>query len=500
MSHVARPVRVRFAPSPTGFLHIGGVRAALFNWLYARHHGGKFLLRIEDTDTERSEKRYTDDIFASLKWLGLTWDEDVIFQSQRMEKYRAVVEGMISKGQAYRCTCTEADVDRMRERLTAAGKKPKYAGTCRDKKNPASGTFGIRAKLPEDGFVEFHDLIRGTIRVQNEELDDFVLIRTNGAPTYNLSVVIDDAEGQMSHIIRGDDHINNTPKQLHLYRFLNYPQPDFAHLPMILGADKKKLSKRHGALSANVYRGDGFLPEAMLNFLVRLGWSHGDQEVFSSEEMIHHFEFDHVQRASGVFNPEKLLWLNGEHMRKALPARLAGIVAEDFADHFAVPGSLDRLRTSLGEQLVALVQPKVKTLKELVEQLVPLCSPGTVAVDVTGLKWNKDPSLKLAVIAAVKRAHREWDEKIQAVPPKSRAQEDAAWGQQLSLHDLGLTAPDIDQYLRSIGEQHGVKLGDLAQPMRLTVTGRLVSAGLFELLSLLPWDVIGPRLAQVETL
>jgi glutamyl-tRNA synthetase len=494
-----RPVRVRFAPSPTGFLHIGGVRAALYNWLYARHHGGKFLLRIEDTDVERSEQRFTDDILASMKWLGLTWDEEPIFQSKRMDHYHAIAEKLIELGHAYRCTCTEAELAAMREKAEKEGKKPKYNGKCREKKHKAEGSFVVRAKLPEDGYVEFLDLIRGTIRVQNEELDDFVIIRSNNAPTYNFTVVIDDTESDISHVIRGDDHINNTPKQLHLYKALGRPQPAFAHLPMILGSDKKKLSKRHGAVSANVYRADGFLPEAMLNFLARIGWSHGDQEVFSVQEMIQYFEFDHVQRSSGVFNTEKLLWLNGEHIRRSTPARLAAVVADDFSHHFAGP-SLERLSTQLGEQLVTLVQPKVKTLKELAEQLVPLCTPGAVEVDPSGLKWGKDEGTKAAVKAAVKVAHAEWGEKIKAHALKNRTGADQAWGDQPCLHDLGMSAQDIDQYLRALGERHGVKLGDLAQPMRLVVTGRLVSAGLFELLALLPWDVIGPRLAKVESL
>jgi glutamyl-tRNA synthetase len=269
---------------------------------------------------------------------------------------------------------------------------------------------------------------------------------------------------------------------------------------MILGSDKKKLSKRNGVVSANVYRGEGYLPEALLNFLVRLGWSHGDQEVFSVEEMVRFFDFDHVQKASGVFNSEKLLWLNGEHIRRASPDRLAALCAEDFSDAFVAAGSLDRLRSELGARLVALVQPKVKTLREMSDQLVPLCTPGAVAVDSSGLKWNKDENLKLAVKAAIKRAHREWSEKIAATALPQRKAADQAWGDQPCLGDAGLTAAEIDQYLRSVGEQHGVKLGDLAQPMRLAVTGRLVSAGLFELLELLPWDVVSPRLQGIEEL
>ncbi|MBL7714689.1 MAG: glutamate--tRNA ligase [Bdellovibrionales bacterium] len=490
-------VRVRFAPSPTGFLHIGGVRAALFNWLYARHNGGKFLLRIEDTDLERSETRYTDDILASMKWLGLNWDEEPIYQSKRLDVYRKKAEELIERGQAYRCTCTEAEVEAMREKATAAGKKPKYDGTCREKKIKAGDKpFVIRTKLPLDGYCEFQDLIRGTVRVNNEELDDFVIVRSSGAPTYNLSVVVDDVESRMTHVIRGDDHINNTPKQFHLYQFFKYQVPKFAHLPMILGADKKKLSKRHGAVSANLYRMEGYLPETMLNFLARIGWSHGDQEIFTKEEMIQYFDFDHVQKASGVFNHEKLLWLNGEHMRKAAPARLAEIAAQDFAEHFKGAAELDRARSPIGHQLVALIQPKVKLVKELVEQLVPLCTPGAVEVDPSGLKWQKDPALKTATQNAIKHAHQAFEAKIKDRISVTRQGADEVWGTVPSLGDVGLTHTDVDAILRQTGESHGVKLGDLAQPLRLWVTGRMVSAGLFDLMTVLPWDVVGPRLLK----
>jgi glutamyl-tRNA synthetase len=494
------PVRVRFAPSPTGFLHIGGVRAALFNWLFARQHGGQFLLRIEDTDLERSEERFTQDIMTSMKWLGLTWDEEPLFQSQRLDLYRKKAEELIEQGHAYRCFCTEAEVESMREKAMAEGKKPQYDRRCREKKLAHSDKpYVIRAKIPLDGGVEFHDLIRGTIRFENADIDDFVLIRSNGAPTYNLSVVVDDVASRMTHILRGDDHINNTPKQLHLYQFFKYPVPLFAHLPMILGPDKKKLSKRHGAVSANAYRADGYLPEALLNFLARLGWSHGDQEIFTIQEMIQYFSFDHVQKSSGVFNMEKLLWLNGSHIRAASSDRLVEIVTDDYSNHFS-PAAIERARTTLGSQLVSLIQQKVKLLPELVEQLVPLCTPGVVEVDPTGLKWEKDPNLKVAIKAAVKHAIELFEKKLEAAPATQRSGKDVAWGSSHSLADAGIGHTDVDAILRQVSEQHGVKLGDLAQPVRLTVTGRLVSAGLFELISILPWDVVQPRLKKVETL
>jgi glutamyl-tRNA synthetase len=494
-------VRVRFAPSPTGFLHIGGVRAALYNWLYARQKGGQFLLRIEDTDLERSETRFTDDFIASLKWLGLNWDEEPIYQSQRIDLYRQKAEELVTQGHAYRCYCTEAEVEVMREKAMKLGQKPQYDRTCRNLNHPKGhregAPFVIRAKTPLDGHIEFEDLIRGTIRFENTELDDFVLIRSNGAPTYNLSVVVDDVATRMTHILRGDDHINNTPKQVHLYAFLNYPLPKFAHLPMILGADKKKLSKRHGAVSANAYRAEGYLPEALLNFLARLGWSHGDQEVFSMDEMVQFFSFDHVQKSSAVFNTEKLLWLNGAHIRNAKAERLLKIALEDFSDYFN-PTTLARANTAIGVELSRLIQAKVKLVKELAEQLVPLCTPEVVQVDASLVKWGKDPAMKPAVQAGVRHCIEMFAKKVAAAPRTERKGADAVWGDSPSLGDLGMTHTDVDALMRQVGEQHGIKLGDLAQPMRLAVTGRQVSAGLFDVLTVLPWELIESRLKTVD--
>lgn len=497
-------VRVRFAPSPTGFLHIGGVRAALFNWLYAKHEGGDFLLRIEDTDLERSEERFTQDFMASLQWLGLTWDEEPVFQSKRLDVYRQKADELVSHGHAYRCYCTEAEVESMRAKAIQEGKRPQYDRRCRDQKEKkrdqdAPQPFVIRAKIPLEGFVEFTDKIRGPIRVENVDLDDFVLIRSNGAPTYNLSVVVDDVYTSITHILRGDDHINNTPKQIHLYRFFNYPIPQFAHLPMILGPDKKKLSKRHGAVSANAYRAEGYLPEALLNFLARLGWSHGDQEIFSIQEMVQYFSFDHVQKSSAVFNVEKLLWLNGAHIRGAKPDYLNRIVVDDFSHHFSAE-ALARAKTNLGVQLVSLIQQKVKLLTELAEQLVPLCTPGAIEVDVSGLKWEKDAHLKTAIQAAIQHTVELLSKKMKEIPQTSRTGSDSVWGVSPSLGDAGMSHSDVDAFFRQISEQHGVKLGDLMQPVRLTVTGRMVSAGLFELISLLPWEVVETRLIKAQTL
>jgi glutamyl-tRNA synthetase len=437
---------------------------------------------------------------ASMKWLGLDWDEEVIFQSQRLDVYKKRAEDLIAAGHAYRCYCTEAEVEKMREKAMAEGKKPMYDRSCRDKGLPHRDgePYVIRAKIPLEGGVEFHDLIRGTIRFENVDIDDFVLIRSNGAPTYNLSVVVDDVHSRMTHIIRGDDHINNTPKQMHLYQFLGYPVPKFAHLAMILGSDKKKLSKRHGAVSANAYRAEGYLPEALLNFLARLGWSHGDQEIFSIEELIKFFDFDHVQVAPAVFNTEKLVWLNGQHIRAAKPERLLGIATDDYSECFS-PVALERARTQLGVKLVSLIQPKVKYTKEIAEQLVPLCTPGVVEVDPSELKWNKDSNLKAASKAAVANATEQLAKKVisSGQGDFTRPGQDSVWGSAPSLGEIGMSHTDIDAFLRQIGDQHGVKLGDLVQPIRLTVTGRMVSASVFDLMAVLPWNVVEPRLRKV---
>ena len=469
------PVRVRFAPSPTGFLHIGGVRTALFNYLYAKKHGGKFLLRIEDTDTERSETRFTDDILSSLQWLGLDHEEEILYQSQRQKIYHDLAEDLISRDLAYRCYCTEAEVEATREQMMKEGKKPMYARTCRDRTGPAPEgrtTFAVRAKFPLQGTTSFTDLIRGDIHFPNEDLDDFVMIRSNHVPTYNFVVVVDDVAMKISHVIRGDDHINNTPKQVFLYDAMKAQKPLFAHLPMILGADKKKLSKRNGEASANAYRHEGYLPEAVLNFLVRLGWSHGDQEIFSKEEMIQLFDIEHVQVSGAVFNVEKLMWIAGEHLKKADPVRLLKIINEDFSSKFS-PQSLAQLN-KIGLQLIPHLQGKVKLIKELAEQLPPLCEPGVVPVDASTLKWNKDPVVK----EKIKDAIRDVTKELHASISKNE-----------------LDHAKVDLLLRATSEKFGLKLGDLTQPMRLFVTGQATSAiGLFDLLPILPWDVTEARL------
>jgi glutamyl-tRNA synthetase len=477
------PVRVRFAPSPTGWLHIGGVRTTLFNYLFAKKYGGKFLLRIEDTDTDRSEQKYTDDILSSLAWLGMSPEEPILYQSKRFDLYKKIANEMVEKAQAYRCWCTEAEVEQQREQLMKEGKKPMYARTCRDLRAPPAGkenaSFAIRSKFPLTGTTSFIDMIRGEISFPNEDLDDFVIIRSNGVPTYNFVVVIDDVEMKISHVIRGDDHINNTPKQMYLYDVLGHPRPMFAHLPMILGQDKKKLSKRNGETSTNAYRAQGFLPEGLLNFLVRLGWSHGDQELFSMEEMIQLFSLETVQVSGAVFNTEKLMWIQGEHLKKADPRRLIGIMETDFPGSFSGI-SRPRLREPLTLELIRHIQPKVKLVKELADQLHPLLEKGVMPVDSASLKWNKDPETKARIKSAIEAL-------IETVRGRLAGKK--------SLGEAGVDHTGVDAILRGLCEQHGIKLGDFTQPMRLFVTGQATSAiGLFDLLPILEWSDVEERL------
>ena len=476
------PIRVRFAPSPTGWLHIGGVRTALFNYLYAKKMGGKFLLRIEDTDTERSEKQYTDDILSSLKWLGFDHEEEIMYQSNRSAIYQKIAEDMITQGLAYRCFCSEPEVEAMRERMMKAGVKPMYDRTCREKNHPAKGTpdgrtkFAIRAKFPLKGTTAFTDMIRGEITFPNTDLDDFVMIRSNGVPTYNFVVVVDDIDMKISHVIRGDDHINNTPKQIFVYEALKAEKPLFAHLPMILGPDKKKLSKRNGETSTNSYRAQGVLPDALLNFLVRLGWSHGDLELFTREEMIALFDFEHVQVSGAVFNIEKLLWIAGEHMKKTAPAKLLEILREDF-----------KFTTSAVDEsyvlaLITHLQQKVKLVKELPDQMQSLCIPGASKVDGSDLKWNKVPEQKLKIKTAI----HEFLTDCTAVVAKHGKP---------TLAECGIGHDEINAKLHDIGEKYTLKLGEFTQPMRLFVTGQPnCSIGLFDLLPIMPWETVNARL------
>ncbi|WP_345332149.1 glutamate--tRNA ligase [Ferrimonas pelagia] len=355
-------VKTRFAPSPTGFLHVGGARTALYSWLHARNQGGEFVLRIEDTDLERSSQEAIDAIMEGMEWLGLNWEEGPYFQTQRFDRYNQLIDQLLQEGKAYKCYCSKERVDALREQQMANGEKARYDGHCRDGQAAAAedAPFVVRFRNPAEGTVVFDDHVRGRIEIDNSELDDLIIRRTDGSPTYNFCVVVDDWDMGITQVVRGEDHINNTPRQINIYQALGAPVPEFAHVSMILGDDGAKLSKRHGAVSVMQYRDDGFLPEALLNYLVRLGWSHGDQEIFSREEMVELFTLKAINKSASAFNTEKLLWLN-QHYMKSMPV---DYVAEQLAWHFNDQG-IDVSQGPALVELVPVMAERCNTLKEL---------------------------------------------------------------------------------------------------------------------------------------
>jgi glutamyl-tRNA synthetase len=449
-------VRTRFAPSPTGYLHLGGARTALFSWLYARQAGGVFLLRIEDTDPERSDPRYSAAILDSLQWLGLDWDEGPIYQSSRLERYREVAEALLRAGRAYRCYCTPEELEAMRAEQTARGLKPRYDGRCRTRHEPRPGVRPVvRFRTPETGSVGFTDLVRGAIRFENAELDDLVLLRSDGSPTYNFGVVVDDHDMGVTHVVRGDDHINNTPRQIHLFEALGAPLPAFAHVPMILGPDGTRLSKRHGAVSVGHYRDQGYLPEALLNVLVRLGWSHGDQEIFSREEMIALFSLERVQRSAAVFDPKKLDWLN-QHYLRTLPAERVRRALAPFLEREGLPPPVET------PVWFDALRSRARTLAELAAQARIFYARPT-QYDPEAVRRHLDPRGRalLADLAPLVSTLASW------------------------------SPEDIHKALGSFAEVHGLKLGAVAQPLRVALTGTAVSP---------PIDVLVAGLGRDETL
>lgn len=354
-------VRTRFAPSPTGYLHVGGARTALFSWLYARKHNGKFILRIEDTDLERSTQESVDAILQGMDWLGLTYDEGPYYQTQHFDRYKEVIQSLLDKGHAYRCYCSKDELEQLREQQMANKEKPRYNGKCRELTGQQSDKeFVIRFKNPHDGDVVIKDLVKGDIVIANKELDDLIIARTDGSPTYNLTVVVDDMDMKITHVIRGDDHINNTPRQINILKALGAGLPNYAHLPMILGADGSRLSKRHGAVSVMQFRDEGYLPEALLNYLVRLGWSHGDQEIFSLAEMVDLFELTDINPAAAAFNMDKLLWLNHHYLMTSDSAQ----VAKHLVWHFEQRG-VDLAQGPDLEGIVVAQRERCKTLVEM---------------------------------------------------------------------------------------------------------------------------------------
>lgn len=428
----------RFAPSPTGYLHVGGARTALFSWLYARKNGGKFILRIEDTDLERSTQESVDAILEGMNWLGLDYDEGPYYQTKRFDLYKEVVAQLLADGKAYKCFCTVEEVDAMREAQMAAGEKPRYNGMWRDRTDhPSDKPYVIRFKNPQTGTVVIDDLIKGKIEIANSELDDLIIARSDGTPTYNLTVVVDDWKMGITHVIRGDDHVNNTPRQMNILAALGADIPKYAHVPMILGDDGKRLSKRHGAVGVMQYRDNGFLPEALLNYLVRLGWSHGDQEIFTKDELVQLFDLSACNRAPSAFNTDKLIWLN-QHYMKTLPAEQ---VAAQLAWHLVE----QQLDTSNGPALTDLVKAqaeRVKTLKEM------------VAVS----RYFYEDFAEFDAEAAKKHLRPVALEPLQAVAAKLAELND--WTQE-----------SIHQVINATAETLGVGMGKIGMPLRVAVTG-----------------------------
>jgi glutamyl-tRNA synthetase len=452
VEHRVERVRTRFAPSPTGFLHIGGARTALFNWLYARHFGGDFILRIEDTDTHRSKEAYSQAIVEGLAWLGLNPDEGPIYQSGRFERYQAVADALIRQGSAYRCYCTPEELEVRRNEQVHRGEKPRYDGHCRDFSGVRPGVAPVvRFRTPQEGKVGFADHVRGAIGFENAELDDLVILRSDGTPTYNFGVVVDDHDMGITHVIRGDDHINNTPRQIHIYHALGFPLPEFAHLPMILGPDGSRLSKRHGAVSVEQYRLDGFLPEAMVNYLVRLGWSHGDQEIFSMEEMVQYFDLTAISRSPAIFNRDKLTWLN-QHYLKTLPVEKLQPALESLLPSV---GLTEWVSPVLGS-VIPLLQGRSRTLTEMAESC---------------LVFYREPE------AYDEKAWREHlgsgqEHLLEVVQKRLAAQ-------------LEWTPEALHHILTEIAQTEGLKLGQVAQPIRVALTGNTVSPPIDQTLAVL---------------
>jgi glutamyl-tRNA synthetase len=458
-------VRTRFAPSPTGFLHIGGARTALYSWAYARRHGGAFVLRIEDTDLERSTEVSVNAILDSMRWLGLDWDEGPFFQMQRLDRYREVAEQLIARGFAYRCYMSREELDALRRQQTEQGLKPRYDGRWRPEraqglKKPEGVKPVIRFKTPEEGEVGWHDLVKGPISFPNRELDDLVLLRADGVPTYNFGVVVDDLDMDITHVIRGDDHVNNTPRQIHIFNAIGKPLPAFAHLPMILGADGERLSKRHGAVSVMQYRDEGFLPEALLNTLARLGWSHGDDEVFSVQQLIQWFDLGHVSHSPAKFDPDKALWMNQQYIKSGDLNVLSKLTEEN----------LTRMKVNINtgpplEKVVSLLKDRANSLRHLAESARMFYVYEEPSAQSLAELVNDRTRPALRMLAA-KLAGTPWDRK-----------------------SLGAA-------LSGVLKESGLKMPELAMPARLLVTGLTQTPSLDAVLELLGRETVLARLAR----
>ena len=441
----------RFPPSPTGYLHLGGARTALFNWLYARHTNGRFVLRFEDTDRERSTKESVDAIFEALEWLGIDWDEGPYYQSERTDVYKSYAEKLIESGHAYYCTCSPERLEEVRKKGMEADGNMKYDGLCREKGLKAQEGAVIRFKVPHSGATVIEDKVKGNIVFQNTDIEDFIIFRSDGSPMYNLAVVIDDITMNVNTIIRGDDHISNTPKQILLYKALGHPLPDFAHVPMVLGSDKTRLSKRHGAMSVTAYKEMGFLPEAMINFLVRLGWSHGDQEFFTVKELIEKFSLDSIGKSAGVFNPEKLTALNADHIQAKTPEELSELLIP-----FLNKRGIAAEKGEFIEKVIETLIKRSKTMDEMAEAAL-FYYKDIETYEEGGVKkfFNSDILDPLSFLV---------DELKPLADLSQKTQEGA---------------------FMAVMEKTGLKFGKVAQPVRLALTGKTASPGIFEIIEIL---------------
>lgn len=446
-------VRSRFAPSPTGYLHIGGARTALFALLTARQHAGRFVLRIDDTDRQRSTREFHDDIVDSLQWLGLDWHEGPYYQRQRFDLYRETAERLLTRGLAFRCFCTPEELDAKRKAALAAGRNPAYDGTCRDSHPPPGDTRPsvLRFRSPRQGETVVHDVLKGRVAFQNQELDDLILVRSDGSPTYNFCSVVDDADLRISHVIRGDDHLTNTPRQVLLFQAIDAPLPQFAHLPLILGRDRAPLSKRHGATAVRAYREAGYLPDALVNFLARLGWAHGDDEMFSRQDLERLFRLEDVGNSAGVFNAEKLAWLNAQYLQQRDPTTLVREAEPFLPPADGAPADAGWLAGAL-----ATLQPRAKTLVELGAQARFYLRDDVTLDPKAAAKFLNDATLpRLARLRTRLEALADWNED--------------------ALHETFTSFIDAE----------GVKLGKVAQPVRVALTGSTASPGIFQVMAVL---------------
>jgi glutamyl-tRNA synthetase len=460
-------VRTRFAPSPTGYLHIGGARTALFSWAYARKHGGVFVLRIEDTDLERSTPESVQAILDGMEWLGLDYDEGPFYQMQRMDRYKEVIQQLLGEGKAYYCYASKEELDAMRAEQEAAGQKPRYDRRWRPEPGislplpPAGVSPVVRFKTPLDGVVVIEDLVKGRVVVHNSELDDLIIARSDGTPTYNFSVVVDDWDMQITHVIRGDDHLNNTPRQINMLKAIGAPLPQYAHVPMILGADGERLSKRHGAVSVMQYQEDGYLPEALLNYLARLGWARGDEEVFTMDQFVEWFNLEAISKSPAKFNPEKLLWLNQQYLKTADDQRLAELVKPFMLRDCCEcdPGKGPDLA-----EVVALLKERANTVEELADAAVYFYRPLEPAEELVQQHVSAE-NLPAIRDFAVKLETCEWN--------------------RTAIHDL----------IKSTATAHGLKMPKVAMPLRILVTGEAQTPSVDAVLALIGREEVLRRLA-----